>query len=737
MNRKNHYISSTNTLISTLRNKSMSYLKHPAVLSTILILIAFCASAQQNQKKVNLIENLFEFSKTSAVTGREEQAALYIKSLLEDADLKEDRLGNLVLTIGSGLPKRLITAPLDEPGYVISEIQKDGYLRFNPIGMGHIGNLYHQFLEGHEVQISTENGAVIGVSTVPSAHFEGLRSTPERLKTPFTWQEGYIDVGVSDALEIAQKDIQLLDPLTLNKKPILINKAYIAAPSMRAKAAAIALAAFATGISKKDIDGTLVIAWTSLELINGKGIEAVINAHGPFNEIHRFNRFLESDKIDEITLLTNGIALSNGTHYLNVKPTTSFRNPSATINFENQVINEIGLPCLYPDTPVEMVAIADIENLMDHWAQVLGGISGQKELGKAILDIKTTSYASFVDESKLLEELIGAYGVSKAEKNIRKIILNKLPKWAKPKIDDKGNIILTFGKGDNHTVFIAHMDETGYVVEAIEEDGKLVLKRRGGMLPWVWEAQPALIHVNDNKINGVFEPRVNYKLATERNIQTPLKVNAGFNSIDEAKAAGIEVGTTTVTMPKKMIRLSENKATARGFDDRAGCAALLLSLKNLDPGSVNQKVTFVWSVEEEIGLNGASFAAANLKDANIVHPIDTYVSSADPYLEESFADCILGNGAVIRVLESINIISRANLKKMQRLAKENNIKVQYGMTAGGTDGQPFLGYGIPSVPLSWPGRYSHSPIEIMDYRDINNLILLIRAIIKKQNHTSN
>ena len=190
-------------------------------------------------------------------------------------------------------------------------------------------------------------------------------------------------------------------------------------------------------------------------------------------------------------------------------------------------------------------------------------------------------------------------------------------------------------------------------------------------------------------------------------------------------------------MPKKMIRLSENKATARGFDDRAGCAALLLSLKHLDPGLLDQKVTFVWSVEEEIGLHGASVAAANLKGANIVYPIDTYVSSADPYLGESFADCTLGNGAVIRVLESINIVSRANLKNMQSLAKENNIKVQYGMTSGGTDGQPFLGYGIPSVPLSWPGRYSHSPIEIMDYRDLNNLVLLIRAIIKNPSATSN
>jgi putative aminopeptidase FrvX len=182
-------------------------------------------------------------------------------------------------------------------------------------------------------------------------------------------------------------------------------------------------------------------------------------------------------------------------------------------------------------------------------------------------------------------------------------------------------------------------------------------------------------------------------------------------------------------MPKKMIRMSENKATARGFDDRVGCAALLMSLMNLNPDELKQRVTFVWSTAEESGLVGASFAAKNLQDLQTVYPIDTYVSSDDPYTDETFANCPLGNGAVIRVLESINFISRENLKAVQSLAAKNEVKVQYGMTAGGTDGQPFLGYGIPSIPLSWPGRYSHSPVEIMDYRDMSNLVRLINSIL--------
>jgi len=707
----------------------MDQLKYSICVAIALIFSTQLVLAQEAKPNSNLIEQLYEFSKISSVTGREEQGAAYIQSLFPSGELKQDKLGNLILILGSGQPKRLITVPLDEPGYVISQIQDDGYLRVNPVGFGHTGNLYHQFLQGHEVQINTAMGSVIGVSTVRSSHYEGLRAIRESEKDPFSWHEVFIDLGASSASEIAQKNIQLLDPLTLNKKTSIIGNKYIAAPSMKAKAAAIALAAVAKSIEEKDLAGTLVIAWTTLELINGKGIEAMINTYGPFTEIHRFNRFLDADIIGQGRLLANGLMVENSKNLLLTKPANSFRNPSSTVDFTNQSIYEIGLPSRYANTPVELIAISDVKNLMDHWMQVLGSKKELALLPKVKSNTSKSSYTTFNAEHLLVSELIGQYGVSYDEERVRRHILSKLPNWAKPQVDSLGNIILTLGQGQDHIAFVAHMDETGYVVDSINEDGTLIVKNRGGMLPWIWEAQPAIIHVSENPIQAVFQPRAGYETATKRTIPSDLTVFAGFNSKTEVLAAGIKVGVTTVTMPKEMIRMSENKATARGFDDRVGCAALLMSLTNLNPDELKQRVTFVWSTAEESGLVGASFAAKNLRDLKTVYPIDTYVSSDDPYMDETFANCPLGNGAVIRVLESINFISRENLKSVQSLAAKNEVKVQYGMTAGGTDGQPFLGYGIPSIPLSWPGRYSHSPVEIMDYRDMINLVRLINSIL--------
>lgn len=683
-----------------------------------------------DEQKLLLIEALKEFSETSSVTGREDNASEYLKSFLKNSNLKEDKLGNLILEIGSGLPKTLITVPIDEPGYVISEIKPNGYMRFTPVGFGRVGQLYDQFMQGHEVKINSEKKYTIGVSTVPSSHFESLRKNPESKKEPFTWHEGYIDIGASSIEEVYQNEIELLDPVSLNKKPVVINDSLIAAPNIKIKAAGLALAVIAKFINKKSVKGKLVFAWTVQELINGKGIESVINQYGPFDKIYRFNRFLDSDSIGTDQIIVNEKFYKDESNIIKAKPILPFRNSASNIDFDKLKIHEIGIASKYSNSPVEMIAINDVINLISYIS------NSQKIQLSHYYDFpdkkkqKKTLFKSYSEYESILGELINKYGVSTSENSVRNHIIKKLPSWAKPIVDEKGNLILTFGEGENHKVFVAHMDETGYIVNDIKNDGRLELKMLGGMLPWLWEAQPATIHLRHKKITGVFEPRLDYLTSKKRKSNFPLNVNAGFLSKSEALEAGVIIGETSITMPKEMIRLNENRVTGRSFDDRVGCAALILALNKINPRELKNKITFVWSVEEEIGLRGAKHSAINLKNASIVYPVDTYVSSDDPYKDESFANAPLGNGAVIRVLESINFVSRENFKMIRKLADNNNIKTQYGMTSGGTDGQPFLSYGIPSVPISWPGRYSHSPIEIMDLRDMNSLVKLIKAIIE-------
>lgn len=106
------------------------------LLSYLLIFFTITTFSQTKTYNQELLLSVKSLPKISFVSGREEQAALFIKSLFTKGTLEKDKLGNLILQLGSGLPKRLFAAPLDEPGYVISQIMDDGYLRMTPVGRG-------------------------------------------------------------------------------------------------------------------------------------------------------------------------------------------------------------------------------------------------------------------------------------------------------------------------------------------------------------------------------------------------------------------------------------------------------------------------------------------------------------------------------------------------------------------------------------------------------------------------
>ena len=661
-------------------------LHRPTILVLLLLSINTMANPAQSAQPTppptdsTLLQLIQSFACTSSIAGREAEAIAFVNSLFAKGTLKQDRLGNLILVLGSGSPKKLLTTTLDEPGYVISNIEKDGYLRIMPLGTG-MGTMFHQFLQGNEVRINTQQGPRYGVAVVPSAHFDRLRLNPESKKPVHPWQETIIDVGCSSTEEVTAMGIRLLDPLTPNKKPQIIGGNSIAGYAIRSKSAVIALATVARTLMQSSFPGTVVIAFTTLDELNHQGLAAVKNKYGPFDEV-------------------------------------------------------AGLPqtflAAYPSTPVEMIKVSDVKNLVTYWLDKAGHGEGQPiSLSIPATNSRITSPVSFSKESTLLADLVARYGVSDAEAPVREYVLAALPKWAHPVTDEKGNIILTFGKGKQHIAFVAHMDEVGYGVDSILDDGRLTLKQRGGFFNFVWEGHSAIIHAEGHEIPAIFEPRPDYLTATAKtNGNKAPTVYAGFTTRQQALDAGIKEGATTVTMPKAMIRLSGNKATARGFDDRVGCASLLLALRDLDPDKLPFTITFVWSTGEETGLLGSTFAAKGLQDCHIVYPIDTYVSTDDPVEPRTFGYCPLGNGAVIRVLESINIAREKDVQYLQTLAATHHIRTQAGATAGGTDGQGFLAYDIPSVPLSWPGRYSHSPIEIMDFRDLQELVALIRAIMQ-------
>jgi putative aminopeptidase FrvX len=139
-------------------------------------------------------------------------------------------------------------------------------------------------------------------------------------------------------------------------------------------------------------------------------------------------------------------------------------------------------------------------------------------------------------------------------------------------------------------------------------------------------------------------------------------------------------------------------------------------------------VIFVWSVREEIGLEGAEAVANALGMTTArVHGIDTFVSADSPLELPNFGLAPIGGGAVVRALDNSAVTPPALVDSLLALARTRRIALRVGTTNGGNDGSVFAAYGAPDVAVGWPLRYSHSPAEVSDLTDVVSLSEIVRA----------
>jgi putative aminopeptidase FrvX len=679
-------------------------MRRSALLSIALGFSLPVTSVAQDAGSATLRDLITQFGQATAVTGYEQGFAQSLRAMLKGAAI--DRSDNVILTLGSGSPKRLLACPMDEAGYVVGGIRDDGYLTLRRVGAAP-GPLFDQQLEGQRVTIIGRRGELPAVVAVRSVHLTRGRNPAEN---PFTVDDALVDVGATNRQEVEQLGVQVLSPVTLTKRVRWYGDDLATAPGIGRRAAC---AAMLSAVGARDPgDGTLIVAVVAEHRLGASGLLAVARTLGPFAQVLRVESLPDSLRTFEPQpLVTTG--------------------PSANM----QGVMLLTLPTRFADTPVETVALADVSRIEERIAQWIGGSESQAGLlsptsPKAPQPSRSPLSPSLAPADSLLSTLVESYGASGAEDSVRETVKRLLPSWAKPTVDTAGNLWLDLGKGDPVTVIVAHLDEIGFRVSAIRDDGTLDLTALGGFFPSLFEAQPALIHTARGPVPAIFLPREKVDSAPRR---TPLAIRAdpGVGSKEKAVALGIEVGNT-LTMPKQYVRLAGTRATGRSFDDRVGCTALLLAVRKLDPARLKHRVIFVWSVREEIGLQGAQAVANSLGVATSrVHAIDTFVSADSPLEPKSFGLAPLGKGPVARALDNSSVTPPAYLDSLVTLARGAAIPLQVGTTNGGNDGSTFSAWGVPDVAIGWPLRYSHSPAEVIDLRDVANLGALVRALAER------
>ena len=353
-----------------------------------------------------------------------------------------------------------------------------------------------------------------------------------------------------------------------------------------------------------------------------------------------------------------------------------------------------------------------------------------------LLGVAAASGAAQSGAWDILREIVLIPGVSGHEGPVSDFIQGRLPAGLKAGRDALHNVWFTVGDGRPSLLFVAHSDELGWTVDKITPEGRVKVKPGGGILPQTIEARPVLIHTAKGDVAGIVSPRPGYDERAPRGEtreEKPFTAEAfdiylGVSTEAEARALGVTEGDT-LTAKKTLTDFGPGLMATRGVDDRAGCAALLDAALRLRPGTVKGRtITFAWDVQEETGLIGAAELAKTLKP-DYVFAIDTFVSTDSPLESKRFGFLRVGQGAVVRAIDSSNVTPKTEIAKVLAIARRHGLPIQSGNSRGGNDGSVFLPGGAVDIPLAWPGSYAHSLIEKIDRRDLEALSDLILAIV--------
>jgi putative aminopeptidase FrvX len=338
---------------------------------------------------------------------------------------------------------------------------------------------------------------------------------------------------------------------------------------------------------------------------------------------------------------------------------------------------------------------------------------------------------------ELLKELVFTPGVSGWEDPVREKIRAKVSKYGETKVDALGNLTLTVGEGPKHAIFVAHMDEIGLVVKHIEDSGYIRVRMVGGLDERVLVGRVVDIYVEGKSepVPGVIGLKPPHLMKDrERESSQVVKVedilvDVGTRSRAETEALGI-AKLTPIILRKHFCMLANDLVATRGLDDRLGCAALIEALEMIDLGALGIRVTFAWSVQEELGLRGA-YALGNTLHPDFAVAIDSCTTGDSPQVEFHLSAVKLGEGPALRVYDRLAFASRVMMKHISRTAQSHGIPLQVAVTGGTTDGAALQTFGAAMMALAVPVRYVHSPTEVMSLRDYDNLVRLVALVVSE------
>ncbi len=333
-----------------------------------------------------------------------------------------------------------------------------------------------------------------------------------------------------------------------------------------------------------------------------------------------------------------------------------------------------------------------------------------------------------------LATLCALDGVSSAEEPVRAWLRERaVAAGAEVRVDALGNLIC-FKKGSrsapNSLMLCAHMDEVGLMVKRITDEGFLKFDTVGGVDRRVLIGKP--VWVGPGRVPGVIGLKaVHLTTKAERKKVAPLEefyIDIGATSREESEKR-VSVGDVCA-FQTDVLEFGNGRFKAKAIDDRVGCAILLELLAQPLP----MDVTFVFTVQEEVGTRGAFAAAFSVRPETCLVLEGT--TAADlPGVPDHKKVCRLGRGPVISLVDSATLYDPDLFDLLRSLCEEASIPWQTKeLIAGGNDAKAIQRSraGVRVCALSAPVRYLHAPTSVVDLTDCENMLKLARLFIDAQ-----
>ncbi|MCX8058644.1 MAG: M42 family peptidase [Spirochaetes bacterium] len=329
----------------------------------------------------------------------------------------------------------------------------------------------------------------------------------------------------------------------------------------------------------------------------------------------------------------------------------------------------------------------------------------------------------------LLEKYSNLTGGGGDEKEIRDQIYKDIKNYVSEiKIDPLGNLkgVQLKENKNSYILLTAHMDEVSLIVEKVDSNGLISFKAIGGFVEKILPGTN--VFIGKDKIPGVIGLKSYHIMSQAEREKAPdiksLFIDVGASS---DKEASVKPGDMIYFNSKFFIQ--NDHYFGKAFDDRAGCTAITEILKD---NSSKVSIAFSYNVQEEVGLRGGAVCA--WEPENIIFNLNLEgTTCSDRELEkENSPSTELGKGPAITIMDRTSIVNRKLLDFVIDIAEKNKIPYQFKQTVtGGTD----AGYihitkeGIPSITISVPVRYIHSPWGIINKNDYENYLKLAKLIV--------